>query len=74
MTPTQCRMARSAIKWSTSDLSKKARVTTTTVNRFENGKDAYTSTAIKLKKALESSGKIRFEGGCCVCVVEEEGQ
>jgi len=65
-------MARAAIKWSTSKLADAAQVTTTTVNRYENGKDAYTSTATKLREALEGNGKIRFEGDSCVCVVEEK--
>lgn len=68
MTPEQCRMARAALKWSTSKLAEKAGVTTTTVNRFENGKDSYTSTNNKLEQALLGSEKIRFEGESCVCV------
>lgn len=68
MTPSQCRMARAALKWSTTKLAETAGVTTTTVNRFENGKDAYTSTEKKLREALEFCGRVRFEGNECVCV------
>ncbi len=62
MTPVQCRMARAALKWSTADLATAAKMNSTTVNRFENGKDAYTSTASKLASAFTDTGEIRFEG------------
>jgi len=55
-------MARAAIRWSTVELAKAAGLTPTTVNRFENGKDAYTSTATKLRDAFLATGLIRFEG------------
>ncbi len=71
MTPQQCRMARAALKWSTADLASSANVNQTTVNRFENGKDSYASTATKLQEAFESTGQIRFEGETCVCIVEK---
>lgn len=62
MTSAQCRMARAALKWSTSDLANQAGVTPTTANRFENGKDAYASTANKLRDAFLQTGLIQFEG------------
>lgn len=68
MTPTQCKMARVAVGWGVRDLARNCDVSPNTVNRFENGKDAYQSTVEKLKSALESTGKIRFEGDECVCV------
>ena len=71
MTPTQCRMARVALRWSTSTLAEAANVNPTTVNNFENEKDTYASTAAKLQAALESSGKITFNGDNCVCVEEK---
>lgn len=49
-----------------------ANVTPNTVSRYENGKDSYVSTADKLKKALESSGKVRFEGEDGVFVVNSK--
>ena len=48
-----------------------AGTTPNTVSRFENGRDAYTSTATKLKEAIENSGKVRFDGDSCVCLVTE---
>lgn len=72
MSPEQCRMARAALKWSTVRLAQEAGITQTTVNRFENGKDAYQSTAKKLQEALEATGKVRFENDCCVCVEHVE--
>lgn len=64
-------MARAALNWSVRELAKKANLDKATVSRFENGKDAYTSTAVKLQAALESSGKITFNGDNCVCVEEK---
>lgn len=71
MTPTQCKMARAALGWSVQKLGEKAGTTPNTVSRFENGKDSYTSTANKLREALEGSGKVRFDGDSCVCLVNE---
>ena len=39
MTPTQCRMARAALEWSTTDLARAADVGVNSVNRFETGRD-----------------------------------
>lgn len=72
MTPMQCKMARAVTGWSIKDLAEACSVSPNTVYRYENGKDAYTSTATKLREALEGSGKVRFEGEYCVCVVEGE--
>lgn len=71
MTPEQCRMARAALSWSVTVLAEKAEVMPNTVSRFERGKDAYTSTAAKLKAALLASEKIEFNGDCCVCLKQE---
>lgn len=56
MTPTQCRMARAALDWSTTDLARAASVGINTVNRFEAGRDARISTVEKLRLALEAAG------------------
>lgn len=72
MNMTQCRMARAALKWSTTKLAEKAGVSPMTVNNFENGKDSYASTGKKLQIALESTGKVKFEGDKCVCLVGDE--
>jgi len=58
MTPTQCRMARAALEWSTSDLARAANVGAATVNRFETGQDARISTVEKLRRALEAAGVV----------------
>lgn len=73
----QCRMARAALKWTVTELGKKARVTPNTVSRFENqqgSKGAYVNTANALKAALESSGKITFNGNDCVCKDGEDDE
>jgi transcriptional regulator with XRE-family HTH domain len=56
MTPTQCRMARAALNWSTTDLARAANVGPATVNRFETGQDSRISTVEKLRAALEAAG------------------
>jgi transcriptional regulator with XRE-family HTH domain len=56
MTPTQCRMARAALDWSTTDLARAANVGVNSVNRFETGRDARISTVEKLRSALEVAG------------------
>ena len=71
MTPTQCRMARSAMKMTTLQLEELSGVTAKTINRFENEKDSYLSTAQKLEDALLATGKVRFEGDKCVCLESE---
>ena len=56
MTPTQCRMARTALDWSTADLARAAAVGQATVTRFETGRDARLSTVDKLRSAFETAG------------------
>jgi predicted transcriptional regulator len=56
MTPTQCRMARTALDWSTTDLARAAEVGQATVTRFETDRDARISTVEKLRSALEAAG------------------
>jgi len=55
-------MARAAIGWSIKELAEVCSVSPNTVYRFENGKDAYASTANKLRDAFLGTGLIRFEG------------
>lgn len=62
MSPVQCKMARAAVGWSVVRLSQLAGVNKNTVVNFENGKDAYASTANKLHDAFLQTGLIRFEG------------
>jgi transcriptional regulator with XRE-family HTH domain len=56
MTPTQCRMARAALGWSTTELARAANVGVNSVNRFETGRDARVSTVEKLRSTLEAAG------------------
>ncbi len=71
MTPTQCRMARIAIKITTAELAELSGITQKTLNGYENGKDAYKSTEAKIEQALLSTGKIRFEGSNGVFLIDE---
>jgi predicted transcriptional regulator len=56
MTPNQCRMARTALDWSSADLARAAVVGQATVTRFETGRDARMSTVEKLRSAFEAAG------------------
>lgn len=56
MTPEQCRMARAHLKWSTRDLASRAGINATTVNRFENNKETYRSTADKIEEIFNNFG------------------
>jgi predicted transcriptional regulator len=56
MTPIQCRMARTALDWSSADLARAAEVGQATVTRFETGRDARISTVEKLRSAFEAAG------------------
>jgi transcriptional regulator with XRE-family HTH domain len=49
-------MARGALNWTSRDLAAAASVGINTVTRFENGGDTLTSTAAKLRTALEFAG------------------
>jgi transcriptional regulator with XRE-family HTH domain len=62
MTPIQCRMARTALAWSTNDLGRLAGVGPNTVNRFEGGQDARLSSVDKMRRALETAG-VEFTNG-----------
>lgn len=56
MTPTQSRMARVALKWTTDDLATNAGVGRMTVARFERGDSVAAETVEKLRKALADAG------------------
>jgi len=62
MSPVQCKMARAAVGLSVVQLAQLAGVNKNTVVNFESGRDAYASTATKLRDAFLATGLIRFEG------------
>jgi predicted transcriptional regulator len=64
MKPIQCRMARTALGWSTQDLAREADVGVNTVNRFEAGQDARLSSVEKMRRVLEER----------VIFIEENGE
>lgn len=64
MTPEQLRMARNALRLGVRDLAALAKVSFTTVSRFETGKGGLQhSSAEALRKALESQGIQFLEKG-----------
>lgn len=56
MTPTQSKMARVGLKWTTDDLAAKAGVGRMTVARFERGDSVAGSSVDKMRVALEGAG------------------
>lgn len=56
MTPTQSKMARVGLKWTTDDLAEKASVGRMTVARFERGDSVAESSVNKMRDALASAG------------------
>jgi len=56
MTPTQTKMARVALKWTTDDLAEKAGVGRMTVARFERGDSVAAETVAKMQRALADAG------------------
>lgn len=57
MQPSQCRMARAALKISVRELAKMAGVAANTITRFETGKSrGYADTVARIQNALENAG------------------
>jgi transcriptional regulator with XRE-family HTH domain len=57
ITPAQCRMARSALRWKAQDLADRAHVSRNTVTRFELEQGPPNeSTMVLLRQALEAAG------------------
>ncbi len=54
----QIRMARAALGWGLKILAEKSGVSGNTINRYENGADAYGETLAKLQRTLENAGVI----------------
>ncbi len=63
----QCRAARAMLRWSVKELSSRAGVSPTTVNRFERELvEPIGATRAAIQRAFEAAG-IEFEDGC-VCL------
>ena len=56
MTPEQCRMARAGLSISTRELADSARVSVSTITRFESGQSIPGMTVALFQKALERQG------------------
>ncbi len=56
ITPSQCRAARAALRWSQDDLAERARVSRTTLVKFENETGVpSTNNMIAIRLALETA-------------------
>ncbi|MDA0701833.1 MAG: helix-turn-helix transcriptional regulator [Proteobacteria bacterium] len=56
MTPSQCKMARSALGWSLRNAADKAGIGINTLVRIEKNADVRVSTIRKLRTAFEAAG------------------
>ena len=57
LTPGQSRMGRAALRWTVRDLSERAQVGVTTINRFETGlAESNPATLAAMRRALETAG------------------
>lgn len=72
MTPTQVRMGRAALGWSSRELAREAGVTPNTVTNLEMGRPVRLSTIARIRDALERAGlkftKVRGVAGVHVSV------
>src|SRR3954452_13127434 len=64
ITPFQCRLGRTALNWTASDLARAAHIGIATVNRFEAGQPGNLSTQVLIRTALEQAG---------VVIIDEDG-
>lgn len=75
ITGIQVRMARTGLKWSAQELSKKSGVGLSTVNKIDR-EDGIPSVRIQnllaVKKALLDTGRVRFEGETGVFVEDDQ--
>lgn len=56
MTPQQCRMARSALRWSVQELATQAQLAKNTVLTFEHGGAVRPKNVMLMQAALEAHG------------------
>ncbi len=60
MTPAQCIAARRLLGWSARELGRRAGITGSTVNRFEDGNPVHNATTSVIRQALTEAG-VRIE-------------
>ena len=71
----QSRMARAILKWSVNDLCEASGISSMTVKRIEKVDgipNAHIATVMAIRDAYIKTGKVRFEGDNCVCILEEK--
>ena len=62
MLPIQCRMARSALGWSTRVMARRCDLSHDTIARFERGETVLATTVTAMKRALERRGVEFIDG------------
>ena len=64
LTASQCRMARSALRWTAQDLADRARVSRNTINSFELERtEPNPATLTVIRQAFEAAGVEFIPGG-----------
>lgn len=64
ITAVQCKMARAALGWGVRELASRAKISASTVNRFETGlSEPNNATLTVLRQALETAGVEFIPGG-----------
>ncbi len=64
LSATQCRMARSALRWTVKELGRQAHIDSNTVVRFENGRHKSNETTMRvIRQAFEAAGLIFIAEG-----------
>ena len=59
----QCRMARAALDWSIQELARRARISRTTIVRFERGQVAPISATLQVLRQTFEKGGVEFTNG-----------
>jgi transcriptional regulator with XRE-family HTH domain len=62
ITREQLKMARAALGWNVIVTGAHAGIAANTVSRYENGRDAYGSSLVKLRRAFEKAGLAFIDG------------
>jgi transcriptional regulator with XRE-family HTH domain len=59
--PVQCWLARTALRWTVTDLARAANVSPPTVKRFERGGEVRANNVKAIQRALEKAGIILID-------------
>ena len=61
VTREQVRMARAALHWTGKKLSQECGISEQSINKYENGGDAYAKTLMSIRRTFEDNGIVFIE-------------